>query len=268
VQIAKGPANIASGVSASGSDQPRRLLREAEQAEASGKLITARAKLLGALRSGLPRSEQIAVCDKLAKLADRLTFSPGVARGDPTVGYYTVRPGDTLKKIGQTYHVTADLLAWINRLPDKNRIRVNQTLKVVKGPFHVVVHKADYEMWVFLGQDVLVRRYKVGLGADGSTPLGQWRVKDKLVNPTWTDPRTGRRWAADDPKNPIGEHWIGLEGLSGPAKGQVGYGIHGTIEPESIGKSQSMGCIRMHNEDVAELFKLLVPKHSLVTVRE
>ncbi len=249
------------------SAQLRRLIQDAERAEADGNLVKARASLGSALGRGLPRAEELSVRDKLAKLADRLTFSPGIAKGDPASSYYTVRSGDTLQKIGQSYHVTADLLAWVNRLPDKHRIRVNQTLKVVRGPFHALVDKRNYEMLVFLG-DVLVRSYKVGLGADDGTPTGQWCVKDKLTNRTWTDPRTGKRWGADGAKNPIGEHWIGLDGLSGAAKGQVGYGIHGTIEPDSVGKSLSMGCIRMYNEDVAELFKLMVPKHSLVTVHD
>ena len=44
------------------------------------------------------------------------------------------------------------------------------------------------------------------------------------------------------------------------------YGIHGTIEPESIGKAVSLGCIRMHNDDVAALFRLMLPGRSTVTI--
>ena len=73
--------------------------------------------------------------------------------------------------------------------------------------------------------------------------------------------------AADDPKNPLGERWIGLTGIEGSAVGQERYGIHGTIEPESIGKNTSMGCIRMRNEDVEFLYRCLIEKHSTVTVR-
>ena len=73
---------------------------------------------------------------------------------------------------------------------------------------------------------------------------------------------------ADDPKNPLGERWIGLVGISGAAVDQERYGIHGTNEPETIGKSVSMGCIRMHNEDVEALYTYLVETHSAVTVRD
>jgi len=53
----------------------------------------------------------------------------------------------------------------------------------------------------------------------------------------------------DDPENPLGEHWIDI-GDS--------FGIHGTNEPDSIGKAESKGCIRMKNEEVAELYDFLV----------
>jgi len=45
------------------------------------------------------------------------------------------------------------------------------------------------------------------------------------------------------------------------------YGIHGTIDPASIGENMSMGCIRMLPKDVALVYDLLVNKHSRVTIR-
>jgi lipoprotein-anchoring transpeptidase ErfK/SrfK len=112
-----------------------------------------------------------------------------------------------------------------------------------------------------------VHQFPVGLGLDGSTPRGEWRVRTKLLNPTYYPPRGGDIIAADDPRNPLGERWIALEGLSGEALGQQRYGIHGTIEPESIGREESLGCIRMYNEDVQQLYTYLVEKHSTVTIR-
>jgi lipoprotein-anchoring transpeptidase ErfK/SrfK len=74
--------------------------------------------------------------------------------------------------------------------------------------------------------------------------------------------------AGDDPKNPLGERWIGLTGIDGHAVGKQSYGIHGTIEPDSIGKQASMGCIRMRNEDVEMVFDMLTEGKSVVVVRE
>jgi lipoprotein-anchoring transpeptidase ErfK/SrfK len=74
--------------------------------------------------------------------------------------------------------------------------------------------------------------------------------------------------AADDKENPLGEHWIELRGIAGDALGQERYGIHGTNEPQSIGQSASLGCIRMHNADVAEVYTYLVSEKSHVFVME
>src|SRR3569833_912849 len=51
------------------------------------------------------------------------------------------------------------------------------------------------------------------------------------------------------PDNPLGEYWIGL---SAP-----GYGLHGTISPESVYHFQNHGCIRLHPDAVAALFPQL-----------
>ena len=57
-----------------------------------------------------------------------------------------------------------------------------------------------------------------------------------------------------DPMNPIGEHWIGIMGVEASNQNFMGYGIHGTIEPNSIGKSVSNGCLRMVNAHVIDLY--------------
>jgi lipoprotein-anchoring transpeptidase ErfK/SrfK len=61
---------------------------------------------------------------------------------------------------------------------------------------------------------------------------------------------------------------MGLEGTDGQAVGQRSYGIHGTIDPSSIGKQSSMGCIRLKNEDVEVVYKLLMAGKSTVIVRD
>ena len=48
--------------------------------------------------------------------------------------------------------------------------------------------------------------------------------------------------------------------------GKTGFGIHGTIDPESIGRAESAGCVRMNKDDVEELFDL-VPQGSEVVIR-
>jgi lipoprotein-anchoring transpeptidase ErfK/SrfK len=197
---------------------------------------------------------------------EETVFSPRVYENDPLVARYVLQPGDTLARIASENRVTADFLAAINHIPDKNRVRAGQTIKIARGPFHAVVEKKAYILEIYLG-DTFVREFQVGLGAADSTPSGKWTVSSKLANPTYYPPRGGSIVAADDPANPLGERWIGLTGVEGSAVGQERYGIHGTIEPESIGKSTSMGCIRLLNADVELLYTYLVEKHSQVTVR-
>jgi len=153
----------------------------------------------------------------------------------------------------------------INNIPNKNLIRVGMRLKVIHGPFHASIDKSKHLLHLYL-QNVYLKSFPVALGTNGSTPTGRWRVDNHQVNPEWVNPRTHKRWHADDPDNPIGEYWIGLEGIEGAAVGQIGYGIHGTIEPETIGQNVSMGCVRLADKDIELIFKLLLPGHSRVTI--
>ena len=97
---------------------------------------------------------------------------------------------------------------------------------------------------------------------------GVFAVKpgSKLVNPAWTNPRTGEQFKADDPKNPLGEYWVGLIGASDNIRGLETYGIHGTIEPDSIGLEKSMGCVRMLDDDIRIVYEVLMEQVSRVEI--
>lgn len=240
-------------------------LAGAERALAAGDWLGARATLVEGFAKTGSTSERSAIRERLLRVSAETLLSPRILPNDPLVERYVVQAGDHLERIASQARVSPALLARINNLPNMNMIRIGQTLKVIKGPFRAVVDKSDFRMDVYLG-DVLVRSYPVGLGADDSTPTGEWQVLNKLRNPTYYPPRGGQIMAADDPQNPLGEYWIGLVGTSGEAVGQERYGIHGTIEPESIGKNASMGCIRLRNDDIEELYGFLVERQSTVTV--
>jgi len=246
---------------------PEAVLAEADQLAAGGKPVAARRRLAAALGTPEPPAGSENLRQRLYALADETIFGAKIYEGDPLTGTHVIRPGEVLHRVGAQYKVTAELLAMINGIANVNQVRQGQRIKIVNGPFHAVVLKGNFDMYVYL-QDTLVRHFKVGLGANGSTPTGTWRVREKLRNPTYHPPRGGPIIAADDPTNPLGEHWIGLEGVDGDAVGQTGYGIHGTIEPQSIGRSQSLGCIRLLNEEAELLFNLLLRDESTVVVRD
>ena len=248
-------------------DRVRSLIEAGKGAVARKDLIAARTHFSDAMALGASGRDRSMLRAELTRIGNETIFSPRLVSGDPLTDRYTIKPGDSLAKIAKVNHVSSDLLAAINGIKDKNRIRAGQTIKIINGPFHAVVEKSTYSLDVFI-DSTFVKHFRVGLGADDSTPCGKWRIATKLENPTYYPPRSGRVVSADDPKNPLGERWIGLTGISGDAVGQFRYGIHGTIENDSIGKSVSLGCIRMYNEDVESLYTYLVEKHSSVTVKD
>lgn len=186
-------------------------------------------------------AERENIVSDLNKMSRALYFAPQPQYYDP----YVVKPGDQLRIVGQRYKLSWEYLAKLNRI-DPRKIRMGQKLKIVPGPFGAIVCLDRYELVVHLNGS-FVKSYRVGLGKDGTTPVGTFTVKNKMVDPTYYGP--DGVIANDDPKNPLGERWIDI-GDS--------YGIHGTIEPDSIGKNESRGCIRMLNSDVEEVYDFLV----------
>jgi lipoprotein-anchoring transpeptidase ErfK/SrfK len=168
---------------------------------------------------------------------------------------YVVQPGDQLRQVATHYEVPWEYLARLNRI-DPQKVRVGQKLKVIKGPFSALIDLSDFELAIH-AHGYYVHSYRVGIGLEGTTPIGTFAVQNKLVNPTYYGP-DGLVIDADDPVNPLGERWIDI-GDS--------YGIHGTIEPESIGRAESKGCIRMLNADVEEVYDLLGPGSQVVIRR-
>ncbi len=258
------PAAPAKPVNKAGG-QVQSLIKAGDQAVAQDDLLTARTRYSEAVSAGASGASLARLRAELTRIGNDTVFSPRLFENDPLVSRYTIRAGDTLGKIAKTNKVGAELIASINGIRNVNLIRAGQVIKVLRGPFHVVVDKSDYAMDVYLG-NVFVKHFKVGLGMDGSTPSGEWVVGTKLKNPTYYPPRGGDIVAADDPTNPLGERWIKLVGVGGSAANAQRYGIHGTIEPQSIGKNMSLGCVRMYNEDVEMLYDYLVQKHSTVRI--
>ena len=244
----------------------------------AGQMLAARNDYNAALVSGkLSPADATAAKTALAELNKTIVFSPRKFNDDVWATTYTVKSGDVMQKIARSNDVTWELLCRINGMSDPRKLRVGQTLKLVKGPFHAIVSKGRFTLDLYLGapggpNSLFVTSFPVGLGKDDSTPLGTWMVKpeSKLKNPTYYNPREegDRIVQADDPKNPLGEFWLGLVGIDGGAVGKESYGIHGTIEPESIGKMASLGCIRMVNENVEQVFNMLVETKSTVVVTD
>jgi lipoprotein-anchoring transpeptidase ErfK/SrfK len=271
----RAPARSAGEVSAI----VRTAFSNANQQRAANDPLGARVTLNDALhRVGRDGADAAALRAELMALNEDLVFGPRVVPGDEIAEMYVVRPGDALSRISSREGLGTHwkLIQRVNRLSSPNNIRVGQSLKLVRGPFHVIVDKSDYRADVYHGPAeapegwTFITSLPVGLGEDDSTPAGRFIVRpaSKLENPSWVNPRNpSERYSGDDPENPIGEHWVGIDGLGDDAV-HTGLGLHGTIEPESIGTQASMGCVRLGEEDVAVIYELLTESESLVTIVE
>lgn len=254
------------------------LVDEAQRRLASDDLVGAREALNRALRHAEANDgDRALIRADMAVLNEDLVFSQKVYEGDPIASSYRIQPGDSLERIANNQGLGVDwrFIQRINRIADPNRIRLGQELKLVQGPMHAVVDKSEYRMDIFAGppgvpeQWIFIRSFAVGLGENSSTPVGRFVVRpnSKLIDPDWRNPRTGEFFARSDPANPIGERWIGLEG-TGEIAAVQGYGIHGTIDPGSIGSDASMGCIRLGDSDVQIVYEILEEPVSEVIVEQ
>lgn len=112
-----------------------------------------------------------------------------------------------------------------------------------QGVYAIEVYPLQHKLVVLLNGDRLAT-YPVAVGNPSTpTPVGEYLVTYK-----------GKNWGPA-----FGPRWIGLNVPWGA------YGIHGTNRPDSIGKHQSHGCIRMRNRDVIQLYDL-VPAGTKVTL--
>ena len=250
-------------------------LGDAKTKSESGDLISSRQLLNDALISGrLAQGDADAAKKQIEEINKTLVFSARRFPEDPWAGVHQVAGGERLATIAARSSVSWELLSKVNGITPK-KMRAGQPIKIFKGPFHAVVYKKLFRLEIYLGApggqgSMYITSYQVGLGRDDSTPTGLWLCKagDKIRNPRYYPPRGGEVIEANDPKNPLGGYWIALEGQEGQALGKESYGIHGTIEPDSIGKQQSMGCIRLRADDIAWVFDLLVDGKSKVLVRD
>jgi lipoprotein-anchoring transpeptidase ErfK/SrfK len=169
---------------------------------------------------------------------------------------HEVQSGDTLVGIAKKYNTTVEgLIRGNKRLdPTNSTIFPGMIIHAYVGDWSIIVDKEHFMLLLFDGGK-LFRVYDVAIGRQDRTPIGTFKVVNRLREPDWTPP--GRHIPYGDPENVLGTRWLGLKPTGDTDPTLKGYGIHGTWEPESIGTEASEGCIRMLNEDVNELFDIV-----------
>jgi len=168
---------------------------------------------------------------------------------------YEVKPGDSLYKIAKQFGTNVELIMRVNHL-DNSLIKPGMKLKIITAVFSIDVDKAARTLTLKADGEVL-KVYPVGIGADNSTPVGEFKITARIVNPVWY--RTGAIVPAGSSDNILGARWLGLS--------EPGYGIHGTVDNKPIQEQKTQGCVRMMNKDVEELFDI-VPVGTKVTIED
>ena len=255
------------------SPEALQLISEATEDINAGRMIAGRDKLNDVLKPQyqLSSSHRIKIKAQMAKLAEKWLFSTDSLPEDTLTDYYDVQSGERLENIGKAQKVPYQILMEINNISRPELLRAGKSIKVINGPFNAIIYRSTFKMDLYL-QETFVKSYDVGLGRPGhETPLGLWRVKPGGKSdrrPIWTDPDTGKTYEGADPDYPLGDRWIGIEGMDDKTKERTGFALHGTKDPTSIGQRSSRGCIRLHNDDVIEVYNLLASGHSQVIIVE
>ena len=239
------------GVPVVQSPQVASFYKDAKKMEEAGDLMAARVAYQK-LISDYPNSREVMDWQKrLEDLNIRLLFSPVVT---PKSIEYEIKLGDSLDKISREYNTTTELIMKSNNLSSEN-IFPGKKIKVWDAPFSIVVDKSQNILILKSGEEVF-KAYTVATGLNNSTPVGTFKIIEKIMNPPWYKPGGGMV-PAGSRQNILGTRWLGLD--------KEGYGIHGTTDPQSLGKQATAGCVRMLNAEVEQLYSI-VPKGTEVTI--
>lgn len=116
---------------------------------------------------------------------------------------------------------------------------------------HIEVYLIQRKLYLKNG-DSVVKEYPVGVARSREfmTPPGSYIILTKDKSPGWSNPYNPKIKIPAGPNNPLGTRWIGFHKVANTA-----YGIHGTNEPNSVGKFVSHGCIRMRIPDSEDLYE-------------
>ena len=133
------------------------------------------------------------------------------------------------------------------------------------APGTIVVSTAERRLYLVMPNGQALR-YGVGVGRPGFEWAGTQKITRKAEWPDWTPPAAMLKRRPDLPRfmeggedNPLGARAMYL--------GSSIYRIHGSNEPHTIGQAVSSGCIRMTNEDVADLYERVKVGATVVVLR-
>ncbi|MFZ2656897.1 MAG: L,D-transpeptidase family protein [Victivallales bacterium] len=175
---------------------------------------------------------------------------------------YSIRKNDNLIKIATDFNTTIEAVMKSNGLNPANPvIQAGRTLKIFKGNWTLKISKKRFKLYLYDGDNVFMV-YNIGIGKQGRTPVGTFEIDVKKDKPVWY--KDGKQVPYGSKENILGTRWMSLRPVGGTSSNFKGYGIHGTWEPEAIGREASNGCIRMVNEEINDLYMILPLKTTVL----
>lgn len=193
-----------------------------------------------------PNSKAAATPDSKATAnatsADDAIFAAGKSIRVPNIG------GDVLAGTGEDKAWTATLksLGIADEQPQATKI---------------VVDESDGVLRAFDASGKLLVQFTATMGSQHDPlPIGEWKVNGVAFNPPFTynpklfwdvSDKKAKQHFKPGPNSPVGVVWIDLS--------KEHYGIHGTPSPETIGRAESHGCVRLTNWDAARLAEMVKP---------
>jgi lipoprotein-anchoring transpeptidase ErfK/SrfK len=179
----------------------------------------------------------------------------------PSLGY-----ASALEKLAERFHASPALLKKLN--PGASFDKEGATILVpsvtrqpLAGASSVRVSEADASVQVLDESGKVIARYPATMGSDKDPlPVGKLKINGVTKNPIFqynpdlfwdAEPEHAKAKIPSGPNNPVGTAWVDLS--------KEHYGIHGTPEPSTVGKTQSHGCIRLTNWDVLQLADAVAP---------
>jgi L,D-transpeptidase ErfK/SrfK len=184
---------------------------------------------------------------------------------------YTIKGDESLIEIARKFGIGYNEIVEANPkldpfVPGKGKtVRISTQWILPDMPSYdgIVINLSEMRLYYFTKDKVMT--YAIGIGDQGKdTPVGIFKIVDKLVNPPWVVPASIRKERPElpavvpaGPDNPLGSHAMRLSRPS--------ILIHGTNKPYAVGRKASHGCIRMYPEDIPTLFQV-VPNQTRVTI--
>lgn len=242
--------NISRGTPGIAMDEEAMLSGKAQRLFADGELLKTK-DLYQMIIEKFPNSKNIIKTQEALDSANIAILFSSITTQDSMV--YEVQKADSLSKLAKKFNTTIELISKTNNLKN-HTIRLGQRLKITKAEFCVVVDKSQNILTLKSDGNIL-KTYRVSTGKNSSTPVGNFKITNKVVNPVWYT--QGAVVPPDSPDNILGSRWMGIS--------KAGYGIHGTRDPQSIGRNVTAGCVRMDNTDVEELYSI-VPEGTEVVI--